>query len=269
MSSDSAYVHGTSLTEQARLEDLSTITNRSFVDYLAFTGDERVVDFGCGPGTVEAEIGRRFTSIRITGLERAANYVSEARRHNADLLNVSIMQTDVMANGLPDALFDVTFCRYHLEHVRDAAAVAREMIRVTRPGGKIVVQENDLHHVLYYPAFDDHREILEGFCDLQRRLGGDPYIGRKLFTLFDTAEIGTIQVHASPEIHTAREPASYRAWLSNSIRILDGARDGLAAHGLVDGGRLDRLLARMRARHEQPTGVALFHWDRLTAWRAP
>jgi SAM-dependent methyltransferase len=269
MSSDSSgYIHGTSPEEQARLADLSAITNRSFVDYLGLAGGEEVCDFGCGLGTVEYEIARRFPAVRVTGIERSEAYVAEARRRNADHPGVRILQADVMANGLPDASFDVTFCRYHLEHVIDPGAIAREMIRVTRPNGRIVVQENDLHNVIYYPAFEDHAEIFSAFCQLQLQLGGDPFIGRKLFTLFDTPDVATIDLQLAPEIRTARDPAPYRAWLSNSIRILDGAREGLAGRGLVNAERLDRLLDRMRARVREPNGVALFYWNRLTARRA-
>jgi hypothetical protein len=45
------------------------------------------------------------------------------------------------------------------------------MVRVTRPGGRIVVQENDLANVIYYPDFPGNGELLARFCELQVQLG--------------------------------------------------------------------------------------------------
>jgi hypothetical protein len=106
---------------------------------------------------------------------------------------------------------------------------------------------------------------MDRFCALQLQLGGDPFVGRKLFSLFDLQGVESVELDISAEIYTARRPAAFRAWLSNSLRILPGARPALLERRLLGEKTIDAVLATMQARIERPQGVALFHWDRVTA----
>ena len=266
-SPSAAYVHGTALSERARLDDLNALTNRSFIDYLNLFATATVADLGCGPGTLEAEIGARYPGVRLTGIERSESYCATARQRTAHLPDVEIRQGDASATGLPEDTFDVTFCRYLLEHVAFAADAAREMVRITKPGGRIIAQENDLLYVVYHPEIPGHAEVMDRYCALQAQLGGDPFIGRKLFSLFDRPEVERIDLDISAENYSARRPAEYRAWLSNSLRILQGARPALLERRLLGEKTIDTVLVSMQARIERPEGVALFHWDRVTAWK--
>jgi SAM-dependent methyltransferase len=261
------YIHGTAISERSRLDDLNALTNRSFIDYLNLSAAAKVADLGCGPGTLEAEIGARYPGVHLIGIERSESFCATARQRTAHLSGVEIRQGDATATGIPEDTFDVTFCRYLLEHVAFASDTAREMVRITKPGGRIIAQENDLLYVVYYPDIPGHAEVIDQFCALQLQLGGDPFIGRKLFSLFDQQEVESVDLDISAEIYTARCPAAFRAWLSNSLRILQGARPALLARGLLGENTIDAVLATMQARIERPEGVALFHWDRVTAWK--
>jgi hypothetical protein len=88
-----------------------------------------------------------------------------------------------------------------------------------------------------------------------------------LFTLFDREDVARIELQMSPEIYTARDPEPHRAWLSNAIRIYVGARPALVERRLMSSSAIDAVIAAMQARMARPEGVALFHWDRLTAWK--
>jgi SAM-dependent methyltransferase len=263
--SSAAYIHGTAASERSRLDDLNALTNRSFIDYLNLPAGAVVADLGCGPGTLETEIGACCPGVRLTGIERSDPYCATARQRTSNLANVEIRQGDAAATGLPANTFDVTFCRYLLEHVASASDVAREMVRITKPGGRIVAQENDLLYVVYDPEIPGHAEVMNQFCALQVQLGGDPFVGRRLYSLFDQPEVESIELDISAENYTARDPASYRAWLSNSRRILQGARPALLERKLLDRNTIDTVLAAMQARIDRPEGAALFHWDRVTA----
>lgn len=261
------YIHGRSVVEQERLRALNSLTNRSFIDYMALRGDEAVGDFGCGLGQLAHDIASRYPCVQLTGIEKSEEYCAVARRRTAVHPGVTIRCADALAGGLLSASFDVTYCRYFLEHVRSAADAAREMIRVTKPGGRIVVQENDLHNVLYEPEIPGHALVRQAYCRLQAQLGGDPYVGRKLFTLFDVEAVARIELSLAPELYTAREPDAYRAWIGNSLRILATARDALVETGAVPADLVDSVLAEMDRRRHRPVGAALFHWNRLTAWK--
>ena len=84
-SPSAAYIHGTATSERSRLDDLNALTNRSFIDYLNLSAATMVADLGCGPGTLEAEIGARYPGVRLTGIERSESYCATARERTASL----------------------------------------------------------------------------------------------------------------------------------------------------------------------------------------
>jgi ubiquinone/menaquinone biosynthesis C-methylase UbiE len=259
------YIHGTSDTEQQRLGLLNRITNDSFIRYLGDLSGKEICDFGCGLGNLMAAIAERFPSAVISGIEISEQQLKSAREANRHNSNAILIRADVLKNDLPDGSFDLTYCRYLLEHVSDPVGVAREMLRVTRPGGALACQENDLHNVLYWPPIEGHDTLLKQFCQLQMDLAGDPHIGRKLFEIFQRAGARDITLSLEPEIYTEDNPTGYRAWLGNAHDILFGARDSLIERRMTSEHDIDIVLAEMRRRIEHPHGVALFYWNRVKA----
>jgi SAM-dependent methyltransferase len=92
----------------------------------------RILDVGCGIGTYVRRF--RHHSTDVHGLEVEPERVAEASR---DLPN--IVQGVGEALPWPADHFDLVFSNEVIEHVADDRATAREMVRVTRPGGSIVL----------------------------------------------------------------------------------------------------------------------------------
>ncbi len=92
----------------------------------------RVLDVGCGVGMYTSAF-RRFTP-HVFGIEIELERAREARHRAAGV-------AQAVGERLPfaDASFDVVFSHEVLEHVADDARCAREMVRVTRPGGRLVI----------------------------------------------------------------------------------------------------------------------------------
>lgn len=258
------YIHGTSPDEQDRLDRLNRITNDSFIDYLGDGDQRRICDFGCGLGILVNDIARKNPGAEIVGLEISPDQYAQAERINQGRDNVTLICTDVLDNGLPDEYFDVTYCRYLLEHVADPVRVVQEMLRVTKPGGKVVSQENDLDNVVYFPPVEGHDEVMGSFCRLQIDLGGSPFIGRELFDIFKAAGVREIRLAYGPEIYTEDEPEAYRAWLANALGVFLGVKDELLGRGTIDEATFDKVCQAFRDRIAKPRGVALFHWNRIT-----
>ena len=259
------YIHGTSAKEQERLSLLNRITNDSFMKYLGELSGKIVCDFGCGVGGLIADIAARCPDAKITGLEISANQINVAREKTRGHQNVTLIQTDVLKNNLPDDTFDLVWCRYLLEHVADPVAAAREMLRVARPGGVIACQENDLANVVYYPDIEGMETVMRAMCDLQIVLGGDPFVGRKLFDIFKRAGARDIRLSFEPEIYTEDDPEGYRAWVENAAGIILGVRDELIGRRMIDPATIDAVLAEMDKRIGRPVGVAFFYWNRIRA----
>jgi SAM-dependent methyltransferase len=170
----------------------------------------RVLDVGSGTGVVTEELAAR-TEGQITGVDMNPAMVAYARDRGS--------RTDYRpadAHDLPfrDAWFDVTACHFVLMWCRDAARAAREMVRVTRPGGAVLVcAEPD------YGGRIDHPDLPLGRWQIEalRREGADPYLGRKLQALFALpgvrqAEVGVIPGLWDPPTLRAEFDAEWGLW---------------------------------------------------------
>jgi ubiquinone/menaquinone biosynthesis C-methylase UbiE len=97
----------------------------------------RVLDVGCGPGiTVEYLVG---LGCRIHGIDLAQRMVEECRRAFGHLEAASFSVGRIEQIELPDASFDAVVCMGVVEYIPDDAAAVREMARVTKPGGTVII----------------------------------------------------------------------------------------------------------------------------------
>ena len=77
--------------------------------YLAprLTDGISVLDLGCGPGTITADLGRRVAPGRVLGIDVSAGVIEEARRDAGGGPNVEFSVGDLYALDIDDATFDV------------------------------------------------------------------------------------------------------------------------------------------------------------------
>lgn len=261
------YIHGTDEEEQKRLAKLNSLTNAAFIEYLGDLDNLNVCDFGCGLGLVVKDIASKFKGVNITGMEVSEEQLEQARKNNTGSENVEFIQTDVLNNYIPDNTFDVTYCRYVLEHLSDPVEGIKEMLRITKPGGKIICQENDLYNGLIYPEIEGYADLREKLCRLQIEFNGDPYIGRKLYSFLKEGGAENIQLDYAPEIHTEEDIDGHKSWLNNLLRILLDVKDDLINKNYTTEENFDKVCARIEQRIEKPEGVCLFQWNRATAYK--
>jgi SAM-dependent methyltransferase len=104
--------------------------------------EERVLEAGVGSGRFSVTLSGRFPHIRFTGMDIIPELAAHMRRGGRlrNRKNLDAVVGDITSMPFPDASFDVTFNQGVVEHTggRHADAI-REMARVTRPGGKVVV----------------------------------------------------------------------------------------------------------------------------------
>ncbi|MFE6226817.1 MULTISPECIES: methyltransferase domain-containing protein [unclassified Streptomyces] len=172
-----------------------------------------VLDVGCGPGTITADLAALVAPGRVTGVDNAEDVLGKARAAAAErgLYNVEFAVADVHALDFPDDSFDVVHAHQVLQHVGDPVRALREMRRVCRPGGIVAARDSDYATFAWYPE----QPGLDGWLDLYRRVaranGGEPDAGRRLFAW--AREAGFTDVAASGSVWTFAGPEE-RAWWS-------------------------------------------------------
>ncbi|MDH6588311.1 SAM-dependent methyltransferase [Streptomyces sp. SAI-133] len=142
----------------------------------------RILDIGCGPGTITADLAALVPGGRVTGVDHAAGILDQARATAAarGLTNVDFAVADVHALDFPDDAFCVVHAHQVLQHVGDPVQALREMKRVTRPGGLIAVRDSDYAAMTWYPATAGLDDWLDLYRRVARANGGEPDAGRRL-----------------------------------------------------------------------------------------
>lgn len=112
----------------------------ALVDSIGVTRGMRVLDLGCGDGTTAVPEAQR--GAEVVGVDIAENLVAAGRKRarTLGLANLSFQQGDASAlTDLKDAQFDLVVSIFGAMFAPRPFDVAKEMVRVTKPGGRIVM----------------------------------------------------------------------------------------------------------------------------------
>jgi SAM-dependent methyltransferase len=105
-----------------------------FADLAGVRGGQRVLDVGCGPGALTAELVRRTSPDAISAVEPSESFAAAARQR---LPGVDIRQATAERLPFGDATFDAALAQLVVHFMADPVAGLREMGRATRPGGVV------------------------------------------------------------------------------------------------------------------------------------
>ena len=108
----------------------------ALLDQVALRAGERVLDIGCGTGTLAVIIKRRHPQVEVTGLDPDPSALQRAAR-KAQQASLSIQLDRGFSDELPyeDGRFDRVFSSFMLHHLDEKEATLREVRRVLKPGG--------------------------------------------------------------------------------------------------------------------------------------
>ncbi len=185
---------------------------REAAEHLARAGiraGDRVLDVGCASGLLSRMIAVRAEPGDVCGVDLSFDRVLMASRRAGEegVDNVWFQQADVYHLPFGDGAFDVAFSRYTFEYLADPEGALREMKRVVRSGGRVVVADLDGNGLFHYPIPDELAQKLQVLIGRLAKAGFDPMVGRKLYNLFYRVGFRRIEVQAMPH-HLIAGPAS-------------------------------------------------------------
>jgi len=113
------------------------------LERLPLSGDETVVDVGCGTGRLTALLCERLPRGRVIGFDRDAGMIARAREHLSSFgsrVELIVGDATALPEGLSGRLVDAVFSTATFHWVLDHDALFSSIHRVLRPGGRLVAQ---------------------------------------------------------------------------------------------------------------------------------
>ena len=110
----------------------------------------RILDFGCGVGNTTREIASQFPNASVVGYDPSSESIAVARQLTNDHGRTTFTEAGDGGLPFPNASFDAAFtaCVFHHIDRAEHAFWARELLRVLRPGGSMLVFEHNPYNPL-------------------------------------------------------------------------------------------------------------------------
>lgn len=219
----------------------------------------RLLDCGCGPGTISLDFARLVAPGEVVGIDREESQLELARQAalNQGVPNVRFERASIYSLPYADGSFDGVFAHALFEHLKEPARALAELRRVLKPGGFVALRSPDWGGFLVTPETPAIREAMSYFRFLQHQHGGDTEAGRKLKGLLRaTGFTGLVPLGT----YEFCEPLSYMtdiliARIENSL-----VRDDAVARGWMTEARAQELVAGVREFSQCADGVFAIAW---------
>jgi SAM-dependent methyltransferase len=229
----------------------------------------RLLDVGCGPGTITIDLAGRVAPADVIGIDAAGDVIAQAAAAatEAGADNVTFAVGDVYALDFPDESFDVVHAHQVLQHLSDPTAALREMRRVVRRGGIVAVRDSDYGAFTWSPADARLDRWIELYHEVTLRNDADADAGRHLLSWAHAA--GFTDAQCSSSTWTFADAES-RAWWSDlwaervvSTRLAEQAIE----YGLARADELAAIAAAFRAWGRDDDGVFIVVHGEVLATR--
>lgn len=228
---------------------------REILARLALPAAARILDVGCGTGEFAVRALELFPEATLLGVDLLEPHLARARvRCSAAGARARFERRDAFDLGLPAASFDLAVCRHMLQAVPTPVRVVAELVRVTRPGGRVHLVAEDYGMIHFHPTRHDADAFWrEGPMKFALATGTDLRSGRAMPTTL--LELGLLDVRVDfvvvDTIRVARETFAriWEAWR-------DGYTDAISEHAGVSRDRVLEQWDDMIACLRDPRGYA-------------
>jgi ubiquinone/menaquinone biosynthesis C-methylase UbiE len=226
----------------------------------------RLLDVGCGPGTITAGLARRVAPGAVIGMDASASVVETARSLlGPGTNNLTFQPGSIYEPPFAPASFDAVFAHQVLQHLRRPVAALVEMRRLARPGGLIGVREADWGSMTFFPENAGMRQFLAMYYALAERNGGQPHAGRHMRRWFREAGFGELGISTSTTAYTDAEAT--REWANTYAErtLHSNLADKALEYGIATCAELESMAAAWRRWGDDPDAICCFSHTEVVA----
>lgn len=223
-------------------------SERSAEDSAAFllphlTAEMRVLDVGCGPGTITCDLAQLVSS--VIGIEPVGDVLDTAATNAASrgVENITFQVGSVYELDFADDSFDVVYAHQVLQHLSDPAAALSEMMRVTRPGGIVAVRDADYRAMAWHPQPPELDRWMDLYQTVCRTNDAEPDAGRHLvdWALDAGADRNAITASASTWLKGTGEECSVWAETWRQRSVLSAFASQAIEYGVTTSNELEQI----------------------------
>lgn len=231
------YIHGhTSAVVSAHARR----TAKGFTPYVIphIKPHHKVLDVGCGPGTISADLAELVPSGGVTCLDASSDVLETAQGafRGRGLANGDFVVGDVTALPFPDESFDVVHAHQVVIHLGDPEAGMLEMRRVLKPGGVLACKDMIVPSMSYSPVLPGMDAWRTALAATMRGAGADPDMGARLKGLALKAGFAAASVTCSVGAWCFWKPEDVSWWgasVSERLAEKEGLRRKVAEAGVL------------------------------------
>ena len=238
MNDQTAYVHGYSPREAERLLDQAETLTELLHGDSDFPDGSTVLEAGCGVGAQTVVLAARNPRAHLVSMDISSESLAlaEQRVRESGLANVHFVHGDLYNPPFEDKSFDHLFLCFVLEHLPDVPRALAGLMEKLRPGGSITVIEGDHGSTYFHPDSEAARKTVQCLVDVQRNLGGDALIGRRLYPLLQ--QVGFEDITVSPRMVYVDDsrPRLVKGFTEDTfIAMVEGVEQSALKQGLITG----------------------------------
>ncbi len=197
-----------------------------------------VLDAGCGPATISADIADEVFPGKVTALDISTCELDQGRRlaEGREIVNLEFVAGSAYEMPFANGSFDLVFSLDLIEHLSEPLKALKEFHRVTRPGGFVALSAPDWDAIEIDPLPMALGRAINAYRDLEERNGGNSRAGLRLSDWL--AEVGFAPLSTGEWIEDYEDPKQVAEYLGlqletaglfhHATALRDWARDPAA-----------------------------------------
>ena len=260
------YTMGYSDEFQALLDRRNAALNAGHLLPLLEPG-QRVLDFGCGPGTISLGLAEAVTPGELHGIDMENSQIemAKAAASAGGQVNANFRTGDVTDLPYEDNFFDVAHCHAVLMHVPGTVETLAEVKRVLKPEGIISAREMIGDSMFFEPDEEGIGGGLEVFKGLLAANGAHPQMGKQLKRVLHEAGFSDIEVSASFESYGSPEDVAFYHSFAVGWFFSPEVVGAATKYGLATQEQFDRWRIMIDEWRESPGAFATVAWGEAIA----